>query len=269
MSTIKGTLRSIVPLPKSKLKLMVLVNDCPVGAVQAGAVPLVPVPPSTTAPVALKNLLSVFASVGTVYEAWFKNVSTGSLAIWKQEPTDCPFWRPNTVLHPVPSTMDTVPVVMAAAGRLAMPLMSRAMNTLTGVAQSQFALSKKRESSKVVRLTGGSVCCWMARKKSAAANFEAPLPPVPVPGVPPVPEICASARPEPATTMSATTAAATASGLDLSDVRSNMRGFSPSRESLCKEDALARTLDTWARAGIGDGLAGVRQGLCHFVRGTG
>ncbi len=55
--------------------------------------------------------------------------------------------------------MDTVPVVMPAVARLAMPLLSSAMNTLTGVAQSQFALLKKRESSKVVRLTGGSVCC--------------------------------------------------------------------------------------------------------------
>ena len=82
---------------------------------------------------------------------------------------------------------------MPAVARLAMPLLSSAMNTLTGVEQSQFALLKKRESSKVVRLTGGSVCCWIARKKSAAANAVPPLPPVPVmPVVPPVPVICAS-----------------------------------------------------------------------------
>ena len=46
-----------------------------------------------------------------------------------------------------------------AVARLAIPLLSMEMKMLTGVEQSQLALLKKRESSNVVRLTGGSLCC--------------------------------------------------------------------------------------------------------------
>ncbi len=87
-----------------------------------------------------------------------RKVSTDSVAIWKQAPL-APFCRAKTELQPVPSTMETLPVVMPAVARLAMPLLSSAMKTLTCVEQSQFALLKKRESSNVVRLTGGLLCC--------------------------------------------------------------------------------------------------------------
>ncbi len=104
-------------------------------------------------------------------------------------------------------------------------------------------------------------------KKSPAANAVPPLPPVPVTVVPPVPVICASAPARGGEQDEAGDDGGEAS--DLSDVRSNMRGSLPAGNRSARKMPCARSLVRWAGVGIGAGLAGVRQGLCHFVRETG